>query len=151
MSYNRSGKKIVFNLFRTSFLKHWMLAMFALHLFSVHSVLHSYVLCFGDDGHITLENGSCVSENKNCESESIKNHAQETNYGCKDISLSYLCDYNTFLANNINNIPVPALSVPAVNRVSSPVFYNLLTNLYNNSSPLLNIPLLSFNTVSLLI
>ena len=150
--------KSFFLTIRATRIKYLVLCLFLLHLFSIHSIGHGSILCFGDDGHVGIvTSGSdlcCKSSAVDIltvKAEGIFISGAPLSDNCIDISIADICNDDGLLTKRSPSVThqLPSLQV-ALNPVT-PSADILPQNTIFNSAPHLNIPLLSFSTVSLLI
>lgn len=121
------------------------------HITFIHNIVHDYVLCYGNDGHIEIEN---VNDCTDCSPRSrfdthTASSSQISSKDCSDISLEENCfEEEQYLSKNKTSI----------NRSSqkSKLFSFLNGNLENNFSldnknRLENNILVNYSNISLLI
>lgn len=63
------------------------------HITFIHNIMHNYVICYGSDGHIEVEN---INECDDCTPHSMFNDKEEsssklTTKDCEDVSLDINC------------------------------------------------------------
>lgn len=63
------------------------------HITFIHNIMHNYVICYGNDGHIEVEN---INECDDCTPHSMFNDKEEsssklTTKDCEDVSLDINC------------------------------------------------------------
>ncbi len=120
------------------------------HITFMHNLFKNYVLCFGSDGHIQIEN---INDCEECTGLDILNTATSTenvtiqNLDCEDIPLDEHCfEENQFLSKkNILAITEIKSKVTTTTPNREVTFINLNTNPTNNHI------LESYTTVSLTI
>ena len=149
--------KSLFLRIRETRIKYLVLCLFFLHLFSIHSIGHGSILCFGDDGHVGIvTSGSDICCRSSAvdiltvKAEGIFISGALLSDNCTDIPIADICNDDGLLKKS----PSVAHPLPSLQTALNPVTPSsdiLPQNTFFNSAPHLNIPLLSFNTVSLLI
>jgi len=149
--------KSLFLRIRETRIKYLVLCLFFLHIFSIHSIGHGYILCFGNDGHVEIvTSGSDLCGRSSAvdiftvKAESIFISGASLSDNCIDIPIADACNDARLLVKKSLGVAHPLLSYPAYNSASQSADV-LPQNTIFNSAPHLNIPLLSFSTVSLLI
>jgi hypothetical protein len=135
-----------------------VLSLVFMHMFTAHSVWAGIMICFGDDGHFGIE---AIGADHCCDfsidgqtdsSENMHTTGAAQNGNCRDLPIDSFCsDDGNFLVNKEMS-GSQTLSLDLVVNVTTPLtFSNTLKNANCISAPHLNIPLISFHTVSLLI
>ncbi|MCB0751928.1 MAG: hypothetical protein KDC52_10675 [Ignavibacteriae bacterium] len=131
-----------------------ILAMLS-HVTYLHDMLDNYVLCYGTDGHVAIEN---INDTAECVNPSSKNNELQNelsfsnnyeNNKCNDISLHSNCFAdNQFLLDkkNITSINLNCFIQQLPRLHQKEIFSNIL-----NSPEVLNQTLHNYSTVSLLI
>jgi hypothetical protein len=121
------------------------------HLTFLHNVLEAYVICFGTDGHITVEEVKDCDECSNNEFLLSNNAAniELKNVDCKDIPLDQYClEVNQFIIKNKAGISDNVLKLTSVLSESGgelKYYYSI------NEKSVKNHILENYTTVSLLI
>lgn len=122
------------------------------HLTYLHDLLDNYVLCYGNDGHIAIEN---INDNLECEITNAtsvmvnSNTLSFQNNNCNDISLGNDCyEDSQFLNDSKTNITISvnAFIQPLQRTKQKPVYSNIKDHL-----SISNLILENYTTVSLLI
>ena len=136
-------------------IKYLVMCLFFLHLFSIHSIGHGSILCLGNDGHVEIVTfGSdlcCRSSADNIftvKAENTHIFGDSLSDNCIDISI---CNDDILLVKNNPGTSHPHPSLPSAYNPAPPSADVLPQNTFFNSVPHLRIPLLSFNTICLLI
>jgi hypothetical protein len=134
-----------------------VLCLFFIHLFSIHSIAHGSILCFGDDGHVGIVTsgsdlccGSSAVDILIVKAESGFISGAPLSDNCIDIPISDICNDNGLLKRSFS-VAHPLQSLQAARNSVTLTADILPQNTFFNSVPHLSIPLLSFSTVSLLI
>jgi hypothetical protein len=135
-----------------------VLCLFFLYSFLTHLTGLGYSLCFGNDGHVGLEasGGSLCCEPSELDISTIEARrflsSEKPPFDCCiDIPIDSICNDDELLAKKTPRIP-HLMSFPPEAHITGTLSPDiLLKNAYFESNPHLNIPLLSFSTVSLLI
>ena len=126
-----------------------MLVMFS-HITFMHNLVQNYVLCFGNDGHIQIENANdceeCTSVDIITSLTGVKNTIIH-NLDCKDIPLDEHCfEDNQFVSKN-NTILISDVK----SKVTTITSNREVTFVSLNTKPSNNHILESYTTVSLTI
>ena len=125
------------------------------HLTYLHDFLDNYILCYGNDGHVAVEN---TNDSSDCESNSfsiefepnyLSDNATFHDDNCNDVSLHNNCvEDNQFLLDNKTSIPfnthVIAQRFP---RTKQKLKYSEIKEHLSIINPILE----SYTTVSLII
>lgn len=123
------------------------------HLSYFHNVLENYIVCYGSDGHVEIENINSNSECSNIDMTRSSSYMGEIivpNSDCKDVSLSVNCfeDDKIISENKI----ISSFDIQKnISQVLSFADKQIPTFNYFNSIKIANNILENYTTVSLLI
>jgi len=142
---------------REARINYLILCLFFMHLFSIHSIAHGSILCFGDDGHVGIvHSGSDLCSRSSAvdilivKAERGFVSVAPLPDNCTNIPIADICNDDGLLKKRPSVLhPFHSFQVTLNSVIPSPDI--LPQNTIFNSAPHLNIPLLSFKTVSLLI
>lgn len=152
-----SKNKSLFLNIRATRLKYVVLSLFFLHLLSAHSICQRYMICFGDDGHVAIEptqDHLCCEFPASVQTDktNLDRLTAPVNYdNCRDIPFTSICNHDNLLVRNTISSPQALSSSLVVSAADYLTSDNTLKNADCISAPHLNIPLLSYRSVSLLI
>ncbi|MBT8378864.1 MAG: hypothetical protein KJN64_06525 [Ignavibacteria bacterium] len=121
------------------------------HLTILHNFLEDYVICYGTDGHIAVENVNDCDECPSIDLSTLDYFANEEvkKPECEDISIDQHCfEGNQFIINNNIDLPSTILVLNAVfSKSKDEIKFYYSPNTNNNKNQILD----SYTTVSLLI
>ena len=135
-----------------------VVCLFFLYSFLFHFSGLGYTLCIGNDGHVGLETSGvklcCESSAHDISTIKVQNllaSGKPSFNCCIDIPIANICNDDELLAKKSPRISHPMSFTPETHVTAALSPDVLHQNANFDSAPHLNIPLLSFSTVSLLI
>ena len=150
--------KSVFLRIQEIYVTYLVLCLFFLYSFLSHLTGMGYSLCFGNNGHVGIKTsgaGLCcefaVVDTSTIKFKNLLASGKPPLECCIDIPIDNICNDDELLIKTSPRISHPISFLPATHVTAALSPDVLLENAYFESNPHLNIPLLSFSTVSLLI